>query len=205
MAKTVLILGATGGVGSNLYTLMRQDSTYNVVGWSSSDLDFDYPDRIFSTDLSKFDIIINCAGHNQGTYRGFLDNSWQNQLSQINVNFVANVFLFKHYANSRKQGKYIWISSDAIEKGRPFQAVYAGSKAAGRFTLDLAAKEASHIQILEVVIGLTKSKLRFRNFEGTKTQDEVNATYGDNVMASEYVANKMFKILDSSETRITIV
>ena len=85
----VLIIGASGGIGSKLYDAMCQLPDYKVTGWSSKDLNLDHPDRIFSCDFSNFDLLINCAGHNQGTYRGFLENSWQNQLSQITVTLPA--------------------------------------------------------------------------------------------------------------------
>ena len=50
----VLIIGASGGIGSKLYDAMCQLPDYNVTGWSSNDLNLDHPDRIFSCNFSKF-------------------------------------------------------------------------------------------------------------------------------------------------------
>ena len=91
--KNVLLLGATGGIGSNLLNLMQHSDTYTVDGWSSKNLDLNCPEKIFDCNFSKFDLLINCAGHNQGSYLGFLKNSWQNQISQITVNYISNLML----------------------------------------------------------------------------------------------------------------
>ena len=201
----VLIIGASGGIGSKLYDAMCQLPDYKVTGWSSKDLNLDHPDRIFSCDFSNFDLLINCAGHNQGTYRGFLENSWQNQLSQITVNYISNLFLFKHYANSRNTGQYVWLSSTVIDNAKPFQSVYAGTKFASKCSLDLAAQEAPHIKMLDVKIGLVKTNLRFRNFEGTKTHNEVDNTYSGTVpLPALDVANSILDAIKQNKKETLI-
>jgi short-subunit dehydrogenase len=204
--QQVLIIGSSGGIGSNLFRLMLESEEYELTGWSSTDLDLDHPDRIFSCDFSKFDLLINCAGHNQGTYLGFLKNSWQNQYSQIMVNYVSNLFLFKHYANSREHGQYVWLNSILADHAKPYHSVYAGSKSASKFSLDLAAKEAPHINVLDAKIGLAKTNLRYRNFEGTKTPEEIESTYTDNnVLSADSVAIKIFDAIKQNKTEILIV
>jgi len=145
----VLIIGATGGVGSKCKEELAARG-YNVATISSKDLDLNYPETIFNIDLSTVDILINCAGHTEGTYQGFLKNSWKNQLSQINVNYVSNLFLLKHFANTRPSGKYVWCSSSVLDEARPFHSVYASTKAGSKFAIDLIRQEATHIDILEV-------------------------------------------------------
>jgi short-subunit dehydrogenase len=179
MTKKVLLLGANGGIGSNLLHLMGSNNDYDVAGWTSADLDLNYPERIFDCDFSCYDVLINCAGHNQGSWQGNLKNTWLNQLSMIIVNYASNYFLLKHYANSRKSGVYVWISTTSMDNPTPYQSIYTGTKVASKFSIDLMAKEADHIQVLDAKVGLTKTKLRYRNFEGTKTWQEVEDTYGD--------------------------
>ena len=177
MLQKVLIIGASGGIGSNLFDLMSNRAEYEVTGWSSLDLDLDYPERIFDCDFSSYNLLINCAGHNQGSWQGNLKNSWQNQLSMMTVNYISNVFLHKHYAKSRTNGHYVWISTTSIDNPTPYQSIYTSTKVASKFSIDLMIKEANHIKVLDAKIGLTKTKLRFRNFEGTKTWEEVDETY----------------------------
>jgi short-subunit dehydrogenase len=206
MTQQVLLIGATGGIGSSLSQLMSCNREYNIVEWSSKDLDLNNPRDIFQHDLSKFDIVINCAGHSQGTYLGFLNNTLENQLSQITVNYTSNLMLLKHYANSRNSGKYVWISTISMDRPRPFHSVYASSKTASKFAIDLIRQEATHIDILEAKVGLVKTNLRYRNFGGTKTKEEVDATYGnDPLIPLDTVAQTLLEAIEQNLTEVNIL
>lgn len=201
----VLIVGGSGGIGSECYKeFVRR--RYNVATITSKQLDLNYPETIFNVDLSNIDILINCAGHTQGTYQGFLKNDWQNQLSQINVNYVSNLFLLKHFANTRAQGKYVWCSSSVLDRARPFHSVYASTKAGSKVAIDLVRQEATHIDILEVKFGLVKTNFRHRNFCGTVAPNEVNQQYDkEGALAADYVATKMVDAIESDLKEINIV
>lgn len=200
----VLIVGGSGGIGSECYKeFVRR--RYNVATITSKQLDLNYPETIFNIDLSNIDILINCAGHTQGTYQGFLKNDWKNQVSQINVNYVSNLFLLKHFANTRTQGKYVWCSSSVLDKARPFHSVYASTKAGSKIAIDLIRQEATHIDVLEVKFGLVKTNFRYNNFGGTVDQAEVDRQYEqEGALSADYVANKMVDAIESDLTEINI-
>lgn len=178
MNSKVLVIGANGGIG-NCCVDKFSSQGYAVDSLTSAELDLNYPDRIFDLDFTAYDIIVNCAGHSQGTYRGFLNNDWNNQVSQITVNYISNLALLKHFARSRSQGKYIWINSILTQKARPFHSVYASSKIASKFAIDLIRQEATHIDILEVIVGVVKTNFKSRNFEGTQSQEVLDREYID--------------------------
>lgn len=204
--QRVLIIGATGGIGSNLFHQMADSANYEVAGWSSQDLDLDYPERIFDCDFSDIDILINCAGHNQGNYQGFAKNSWQNQYSQIRVNYISNLFLLKQYAHQRSQGKYVWLSSVSMDNPRVFHSIYTGTKVASKFSIDLIAQEIEHIKVLEAKIGLVKTNLRYRNFSGTKTPQEVEDTYGDEpFLSADTVAQQVLTAIEQNLEHVEIL
>lgn len=204
--QRVLIIGATGGIGSNLFHQMADSANYEVAGWSSQDLDLDYPERIFDCNFSDIDILINCAGHNQGNYQGFAKNSWQNQYSQIRVNYISNLFLLKQYAHQRSQGKYVWLSSVSMDNPRVFHSIYTGTKVASKFSIDLIAQEIEHIKVLEAKIGLVKTNLRYRNFSGTKTPQEVEDTYGDEpFLSADTVAQQVLTAIEQNLEHVEIL
>ena len=90
---------------------------------------------------------------------------------------------------SRPQGKFVWFSTSLLDQARPFHSTYAGSKAASKFALDLIRQEATHIKILEVKVGPTRTRFKYNNFGGTKTQDEINNIYKqENALEPDYVA-----------------
>jgi short-subunit dehydrogenase len=205
MTQRALILGANGGIGSSCVRELNNQG-YDTHGVTSRDLDLNFPERIFNFDLSGFDLLVNCTGHSQGTYLGFLKNSWQNQLGQITVNYISNLFLLKHYANSRSKGKYVWISTSLLSSGkRPFHSVYVSSKQASKTAIDLIRTEATHIDILEVNVGPTKTGFRHRNFCGTKTQAEVNSMYDQESSHSpDYVAEQIVSAVKHNYQEIKI-
>jgi len=151
-----------------------------------------------------FDIVINCAAHNQGTYKGFLKNTWRNQLSQIMVNYTSNLFLLKHYANSRTNGKYIWCSTDTSSGITPYKSVYLSTKIASQFAMDLIRQEVQHISITEVQFPAVRTNLRYRNFEGTLTVDQIEKTYETNPLSAEYVATHILATVNNDIEKVLI-
>ena len=200
----VLVVGASGGIGSNLSKLMHARG-HAVTEWSSLDLDLNYPERIFNKDLTEYDLLLNCSGHSQGTFLGFLGNSWQNQLSQITVNYTSNLFLLKHYATSRKNGRYVWISTALLDGARPYHSIYASTKAASKCAIDLIRQEATHVDILEVKVGPTKTNFRYRNFQGTRSVEDVNSMYDqENSLSADYVAGEIMQAITQNQSEIHI-
>ena len=200
-----LVVGSNGGIGSHCVELLAQQG-YQVQGLTSSDLDLNFPERVFDINFKDFDLLLNSSGHSQGTYRGFLQNSWHNQISQIMVNYAGNLALLKHFANSRKNGKFVWISTSLMhEHARPFHSVYVSSKQASKTAIDLIRQEASHIRILEVNVGPTKTGFRHRNFEGTKSLQEVNNMYDqEHSLTAEYVADNIVDAINKNIKEIHI-
>jgi len=192
VTKKVLIVGSSGGLGSACVVACQQQN-WQVRGLTSADIDLNFPERVFDLDLSGINLLINCSGHSQGTYLGFLKNSWQNQLSQITVNYTANLALLKHFANSCNSGKYVWISTSLMHQGqRPFHSIYLSTKQASKMAIDLIRQEATHIDVLEVNVGPTRTNFRQRNFLYTKSAEEINMLYDqDRSHTPDHVAQQI--------------
>lgn len=190
MTKRVLVIGSTGGIGQACVQELESKG-YQVDAWTRQQLDLDFPERIFKQDLTAYDLLINAAGHSRGTYQGFLNNSLTNQLSQINVNFVSNIFLLKHFARSRTHGHFVWFSTVLLDHARPFHSTYAGSKAASKFAIDLIRQEATHIDVTEIKVGPTRTAFKHTNFEGTRSTEEINNIYTqEHALDPHYVAQQ---------------
>jgi short-subunit dehydrogenase len=201
---SALVIGASGGIGQCTVQAL-ETAGYQVTGWQTNDLDLNYPDRVFETDLTTYDLIVNAAGHSQGTYLGFQQNSWENQLSQIMVNYASNLALVKHYASQRSHGKYVWISTSLLNGARPFHSVYASTKQASRTALELIQQEIDHIKIVEIQVGLTRTHFRQRNFLGTRSADQVNTMYDqDHAHSPEYVAKQIVCAVDQNLSKLQI-
>jgi len=191
----ILVIGARGGIGSSLV-----DKFNSCDSLTSDNLDLNRPELIKSQDLSKYDIVINATGHSKGTFLGFTKNTYENIISQINVNYISNILLLKRFSEQKSAGTYVWISSDVIDHPRPFHGVYASSKMASQYAMDLIKKEIDHIKVVEIKFGFAKTNFRYNNFLGTKTRTEVNESYQNNdVLDPKFVADQIIDTLNSDE------
>lgn len=204
MTVRALVVGATGGIGSACVRELNQQG-YQTLGLGSADIDLNHPESIFDQNLTTFDLLVNCAGHSQGSYLGFLGNSWRNQLSQLNVNYVSNLMLLRHYADSRSTGKFVWFNSTVVDAPRPFHSIYASTKSGSKFAIDLVRQDAIHIDILEVKIGLTRTAFRFRNFQGSQSSDQVNSSYDqDRALDPDHVARRTVQSIMQGESFLIV-
>ena len=190
-----LVIGGSGGIGSALVKKIQR-----CHGISSKDLDLNLPESIKLFDFSNYETVINTAGHSRGTFLGFQNNSFENITSQVNVNYLSNLLILKKFAEQCPTGTYVWISSDVMDHPRPFHSVYASSKVASQYAMDLIRKEIDHVRILEIKIGFTKTNFRFNNFLGTKTKTEIESSYPEDTMEAEYVAEQILEGVNSGQT-----
>ena len=190
-----LVIGKYGGLGSALIKKIHDCDSI-----SSTDLDLNQPEKIKLFDFSHYKTVINAAGHSRGTFLGFQKNTYENIMSQINVNYLSNLLILKRFAEQCTAGTYVWISSDVMDHPRPFHSVYASSKIASQYAMELIRKELDHISILEIKIGFTRTNLRYNNFLGTVSKSKIDSTYPVDTMEPEYVAEHICNSLNSKQT-----
>lgn len=152
MQRTVIIIGATGGIGSVLYeqyahSAMSQDGHFALVGTARKDywnLDItnpndcdDFADQWEATNIQ----IINCAGIN---YNATIEKSGYDKWRDvIEVNLIGSYNLLKAFTPIMKEqgyGRFMFMSSIA-EKGLYGASAYSASKAGLEGLVKSAAKE----------------------------------------------------------------
>jgi NADP-dependent 3-hydroxy acid dehydrogenase YdfG len=99
----------------------------------------------------------------------------------------------------------VWVSTSLLNGARPFHSVYASTKMASKFAIDLIRQEATHIQITEVNVGPTKTNFRHRNLEGTRNQADINMEY-DSIQALDprHVAEQIVQAWQHKRDILTI-
>lgn len=166
---TVLITGASGGIGLELARIFATDG-YDVILTARSEdklervkraLERRYGVRAYSfpCDLSKkdaavkiyeytkangieVDILVNNAGF--GDCADFAESDWQRQSDMVSLNIVALMQLTKCYLPEMKQrgnGKILNVASVASFCAGPGMAVYYASKAFVRSFSEAVAEE----------------------------------------------------------------
>lgn len=155
--KTVLLTGATSGIGLELAKLFAHDG-YSMFIVARSEpalndtasllktlgapwvtpiaLDLFEPssakelyDQVTATGI-QIDVLVNDAG--QGAYGQFVENNLEDELKIIQLNVSSLVAITKFFVRdmvARKSGKILNVASIAGKAPGPWQAVYHGTKA----------------------------------------------------------------------------
>jgi short-subunit dehydrogenase len=126
---TVLILGATGGIGSAVRTVFL-DHGYRVIPVGRNMLDFDHADSDSKLtellDGADADVIVNAVGV-------FINGVQDTHQKTFNVNFGSNWSLIRYYHNicqTSKPVKIIMVGSSSYSFGKSQYPLYSASKAA---------------------------------------------------------------------------
>ena len=172
----IFLTGGSSGVGKTCVQMLTQQG-HSVVAPSRNELDLSITSNAESVCLSDFDAVINCAGCNVGTYLGFYNNPTNNQLLQLNVNFVSPLLLAKNYSKVKPNGHFVYISSISIETPYLYNVVGATSKAALKYSMDVLRKELPEFNISEICPGRTKTNMLAQNYNGTKNTNDIEQEY----------------------------
>lgn len=201
----VLVTGGSSGVGAAVVKMLRANFM-EVDAPTSKELDLSNLEQVDSYDYSSYDIIVNCAARNHGTFRGLHDNSWQNQAEQVAVNYTAPLLMAKQYTKQRETGQFVYVTSDSIDAPSAYNIFMASSKSAIRFSLDVLKRQYKHIVFSEVCPGKIKTNMLAQNFEGTKTAEEIEEIYAEGLsLSAEEVAAAIDEVIWSKLDKITIL
>jgi short-subunit dehydrogenase len=174
--KRVLLFGGSSGIGLSTARLLSMNG-YQVTTPTRDEVDLLDPDQIDSLAMSHYDVVINCAAVNTGTYLGFYNNSTKCQIDQITVNFIAPVLLAKNYSRSNPSGHFVYISSASIDTPYLYNIVNATSKAALMYAMNVLRRELPNFIVSEICPGKTKTNMLKQNYNGTKSDEEIQAEY----------------------------
>lgn len=157
MQETVLITGATNGIGYEL-ALLFAEKKYNLVLTARNkekllemklliEKTHSSKCQIFAADLSnltevealvktikdsgiQIDMLVNNAGF--GDFGLFIETSWEKELRMINLNITALTYLTKQFAKdmaARRKGRIMNLASTAAFMPGPLMSVYYATKA----------------------------------------------------------------------------
>jgi NADP-dependent 3-hydroxy acid dehydrogenase YdfG len=200
----IFVTGGSSGVGQAVAEKLAK--TNQVYTPSRLDLDLQNVDQIESFDLSDYDVVINCAGSNPGAYLGWQNNSGQNQSQQVSVNFTGALLLAKQYVKQRSQGQFVFVTSYNIEDPIALNIFYTASKAALRYSMQTLRREFPGILFTEICPGKIKTNMLKQNYQGTKTDQEIEKMYAQSPsLEADDVAKVIEAAVQNKLTQVTLV
>jgi NADP-dependent 3-hydroxy acid dehydrogenase YdfG len=200
----IFITGGSSGVGQACVELFSQN--YTVVAPTRDELDLANFESIDRLDLSAYDIVINCAGANAGAFNGWQQNSWQNQKNQVDVNFTGALLLAKQYTKHRTHGQFIYVTSSNIDDPIVYNIFYTASKAALRYSMNTVRKQYPNLTITEICPGKIRSNMLKQNYQGSKTNEEIDQMYATTVaLRPQDIATMVETAIKYNLDQITIV
>lgn len=200
----IFLTGASGGIGKATKELLVEQG-HQVHAPSRKEFDITNFEKINALDLSSYDVVINCAGANQGAYLGWHNNSWQNQSNHVAVNFTGPLFLAKQYTRCRKQGQFVYITSISADDPRSYTIFMIGSKGALRYSLTAVQQDYPDILFTEIVPGKTRTNMLKQNYQDTLTDEQIDQMYLQTpCLRAEEVAQTIVTAVNNRLPKITI-
>ena len=177
--KKILIVGGTGGLGSQVSKMLS--NKYEVTSVGSSELDVRDMEKCNSYFKNKqFDIVLNLSGVNYDSFIHKLtpnDSEKINQMIDVNIKGTINlVSSCLPYMREQKYGRIILISSVLSEKSVVGTSIYSSCKS----FLD---KFVKNISLENIKQGITSNTIQLGYFDGGMTY-KINKNYIENIVDS---------------------
>ncbi|MEM8727540.1 MAG: bifunctional cytidylyltransferase/SDR family oxidoreductase [Chlamydiota bacterium] len=196
--KTFAITGGTGGIGSALVTLLKQEGADPLILSKSSpsypiDLtDYDATETLFKR-LGPIDGLINCVGYLSLKPFHTLSSEEIDHLVRTNL----HTLLYScHAAHIKPGGHIINLSSSSFSRGRKSYTLYSSAKAAiVNFTQGLA-EERPDLHINTIVPQRTATPMRRVNFPTEKSSS---------LLSSIEVATEILSLLKQTGTTAALL
>jgi len=130
--KTIAVFGATGGLGSKLIPLLKEN--YEVLAISSKIVDVTNLKQVqHFFEVNDVDIVLNLSGKKFDVFLNDInEDNYQSIIDMLNVNIMGNINILAACLPrmiEKKSGKIIAISSVFSEQNIPKNSIYCASKA----------------------------------------------------------------------------
>jgi len=160
--RKVLIIGGTGGLGSQLAELLSHKYEISAIGSKDLDIRNKSACELFFEN-NQFDVVVNLAGANADGFIHKLTEEQVETLVSVNITGSINV-VSACLKNMRKNkfGRIILISSVLAEKTVMGTSIYSSCKA----FLD---KFVKNISVENIGLGITANTLQLGYFDGGMT------------------------------------
>lgn len=167
----ILMTGASRGIGMHLSKILDE---HDLTKLDRSDIDLNDTFETLYFNMDKVEMLINCAGHNQGSDKFELMDG-EDIVSMLNVNLISPMLLSYKVLSKNPKAKIVNITSTNIDKPSKNSTVYTTAKTG--LSCFTKALQREGYNSVEARVGLTKTSKPDSFYEGKSYMNVEEVVY----------------------------
>jgi short-subunit dehydrogenase len=187
----IAITGTSSGIGKELRDQLIQD--HNVVCVTRDDLDLSKIDAVSNYSIATVDMLINCAGTDQGGKIEFSRQDLDSITTILTTNLLSPILLSHKALKLNSACKIVNITSTNNKQYWPNNLAYSLSKKALSEFGQMLQVDYPTVNYLEIQLGLTKTNFNQNRYVGH--EDRFDNVYRNTHLTIEHVVNRILSVL----------
>lgn len=167
----ILMTGASRGIGMHLSKILDK---HDLIKLNRSQIDLNDAFETLYLNIDKVEMLINCAGHNEGSNKFQLMDG-EDIISMLNTNLTSPMLLSYKILAKNPKAKIVNITSTNIDKPSKNSAVYTTAKTG--LSCFTTALQREGYNAVEARVGLTKTSKPDSFYEGKSYMNVEDVAY----------------------------
>ena len=187
----IILTGTSSGIGKELTNQLSND--HDVVCITRNDLELSNIDAVNNYSMPTVDMLINCAGTDQGGKIEFAKQELDSVVNILTTNLLSPIVLSHKALKSNSACKIVNITSTNNKQYWPNNLAYSLSKKSLSEFGRMLQVDYPTINYLEIQLGLTKTSFNQNRYIGH--EDRFDDVYRNTHLTPGYAVNKILSVL----------
>jgi len=194
----IAITGTSSGIGKELSYLLKPN--HNITSLNRQILNLSDLDQVINFNLQYCDILINCAGTDEGGKIDFCNHKLNEIKNIMHTNLISPMMLTHHALSKNPKCKIVNITSTNNKRYWPDDLAYSLTKISLHNFSEMIRIEYPNTNILEVQLGLTKTNFNQNRYK--KHKDRYQDIYKNKHLQADFVAQKICSVLFDNSIKL---
>jgi len=187
----IILTGTSSGIGKELTDQLNND--HDVVCITRNDLELSNIDAVNNYSMPTVDMLINCAGTDQGGKIEFVKQELDSIVNILTTNLLSPIVLSHKALKSNSACKIVNVTSTNNKQYWPNNLAYSLSKKSLSEFGKMLQVDYPTVNYLEIQLGLTKTNFNQNRYIGH--EDRFDNVYRNTYLTPEYAVNRIISVL----------
>ena len=187
----IILTGTSSGIGKELTNQLSNN--HDVVCITRNELELSNIDAVNNYSMPTVDMLINCAGTDQGGKIEFDKQESDSIVNILTTNLLSPILLSHKALKSNSACKIVNVTSTNNKQYWPNNLVYSLSKKSLSDFGRMLQVDHPDVNYLEIQLGLTKTNFNQNRYVGH--EDRFDDVYHNPYLTAEYAVNKILSVL----------